>query len=192
VNGAVVLRDLDIWKEAGYSRALKKTVDVDVTGGRLVISFPRVAAGQAVISALAIASLDARARPAPGATEVFSEEVPRGTKLEPAYDSRPVTVYKAANARLAGDTTEWDIAVGVGDVYSLTVKYRYDSVGAGMGKLELRMEDGLLIKEETVKLLPTAANKWSLFTTSTGTMINAGHYRVRLIAPAVVGELQVQ
>jgi hypothetical protein len=192
VNGAVVLRDLDIWKEAGYSRALKKTVNVDVTGGRLVISFPHVAAGQAVLSALAIASLDARAKPAPGATEVFSEEVPRGTKLEPAYDSRQVTAYKTVNARVSGDTTEWDIAVGVGDTYSLTVKYRYLPAEVGLGKLEVRMEDGLLIKEEQVKLLPTAANKWSLFTTSTGTMINAGHYRVRLIAPVLVGELQVQ
>jgi hypothetical protein len=103
-----------------------------------------------------------------------------------------VTAYKAANARVSGDTTEWDITVGVGDVYSLTVKYRYLPAEVGLGKLEVRMEDGLLIKEEPVRLLPTAANKWSLFTTSTGTMINAGHYRVRLIAPVLVSELQVQ
>ena len=192
VNGKTVLKDLDIWKEAGYSAALKKVVDVDVTGGKLVISFPHVASGQAVISALAIATTVAGMKPAP-ASPVF---VPSATTLEPAYDSRPVTTYKAAGARVSGDTTEWDMAVGVGDKYSLTVKYRYLPAVTGEGKLEIRMLDGTLIKEESVRLLTTLANKWNYITTSTGTMINAGHYTVRLIAGTGEGfkvdELQVQ
>jgi beta-galactosidase len=64
VNDKVVLKDEDIWKEAGYSTALKKTVKVTVKGGLLSISFPRVASGQAVISAIAIASLNKNIKPA--------------------------------------------------------------------------------------------------------------------------------
>jgi hypothetical protein len=192
MNGETVLKDLDIWKEDGYSAALKKVVDVDVTGGKLVISFPHVASGQAVISALAIATTVPGMKPAP-ASPVF---VQPATTLEPAYDSRPVTTYKAVNARVSGDTTEWDMAVGVGDKYSLTVKYRYLPPGVGVGRFEVRLLDGMLIKEESVRLLTTPANKWNYITTSTGTMINAGHYKVRLIAGTGEGfkvdELQVQ
>jgi len=192
VNGRTVLKDLDIWKEAGYSGALKKVVDVDVRGGKLVISFPHVASGQAVLSAVAIATTVPGMKPAP-ASPVF---VQHSTGLEPAYDSRPVTTYKAAGARVSGDTTEWDMAVGVGDKYSLTVKYRYLPAVTGEGNLEVRMEDGTLIKEETVRLLTTLPKKWNYITTSTGTMINAGHYKVRLIAGTgegfTVDELQVQ
>jgi len=57
VNDEVVIKDLDIWKEAGHDAALKKTLKVKVSGGELVVSFPRVKAGQALISAIAIASI---------------------------------------------------------------------------------------------------------------------------------------
>ena len=303
VNGATVIKDLDIWKEAGHDRALKKTINVQVKGGKLVLSFPHAAAGQALISALAIATIDGQMRPAPpspgwiggmtgrswldtgdtlyrddqvtcsalppnlygaewiqgsphgnapfrvtvaadvfvgvdtaqklswlvgyedtrtrimsdapsGAVlEVYRRRFPAGsmvelgegryivavnpaTTLEPAYDSKPVTAYKTTGARVKGDTTEWTIAVGVGDTYSLTVKYRYLPTRAAAGRLEVSMEDGTLIREEEVTLLPTPATKWNYLNSSTGTMINAGRYKVRLIAPLLDGlrvdELQVQ
>jgi beta-galactosidase len=56
VNGRTLLRDLDIFREAGFDRALKKVVTARAEGGMLVIDFPRVAAGQAILSAVAIAS----------------------------------------------------------------------------------------------------------------------------------------
>jgi hypothetical protein len=55
-NGRTVLRDLDIWKEAGRTRALKKIVPVSLSTGDLTISFPRVQSYQAVISAIAIST----------------------------------------------------------------------------------------------------------------------------------------
>jgi hypothetical protein len=60
VNDKTIIKNLDIWKEAGCDNALKKTVDVHVTGGQLQISFPRVAAGEAIISAIAISTLNHR------------------------------------------------------------------------------------------------------------------------------------
>jgi hypothetical protein len=58
INDKTVIHNLDIWKEAGEGQALKKVVRVHVTGGRIVISFPSVKAGQAIIAAIAIASPD--------------------------------------------------------------------------------------------------------------------------------------
>jgi hypothetical protein len=55
INDKVVLNDLDIWNEAGTTTALKKTVKVKVTSGKMIISFPETKVGQAVISAIAIA-----------------------------------------------------------------------------------------------------------------------------------------
>jgi len=65
VNDRVLIRELDLWKEAGRARAVKKALPVSVRGGRLEISFPRVVAGQAVISAIAISTADPALRPPP-------------------------------------------------------------------------------------------------------------------------------
>ena len=311
VNDQVVIGDLDIWKEAGHDRALKKVVMVHVTGGKLVLSFPHAAAGQALIAGLAIATLDRRMRAAAaspgwidagdvaaggtegqgnvrywldtgdtlsdgvtfsalppnlygaewmtggdfrvtvaadvfigvdttvrvqgyedthtrvmtdaaegGVLEVYRRRFSAGamvempgsavaaqaearmvavqpaTSIEPAYDSKPVTTYKTSGARVSSDTTEWTIAVGVGDIYSLNVKYRWLPVVAGSGRLEVRMEDGTLIREEPVSFATTLPAKWNYINTTTGTMINAGRYIIRLIAPQQEGlkvdELQVQ
>lgn len=260
VNGKPVLKDLDIWKEAGYCGALKKVVNVHVNGGTLKINFPHVKAGQAVIAAIAVASRKRGLKPASPAKgliegvaarywldtgdsiydgegvkfsrlvpELYGAEWVRGRRgdsvrfrvraaadildttgmkgrrrfpagaevvaavpvfvepvvaIEPAYDAKPVAKYKAVD-------TVWTISVGVGDMYSLTVKYRVPA--PVMGKLEVRMEDGTLIKEEEVRLPATAAGKWNYFTTSTGTMINAGKYRVKFVCKECkVDELQVQ
>ncbi|TMI74074.1 MAG: DUF4982 domain-containing protein [Bacteroidetes bacterium] len=58
INGKTVLNDLDIWNEAGTNTALKKIVKTKITGGKMVISFPESKAGQAMISAIAIAHLN--------------------------------------------------------------------------------------------------------------------------------------
>jgi len=64
INDNVVLKDFDIWSEAGHDNALKKTFKVKSTNGKIVISFPNVKASQAIISAIAIATKDIHARPA--------------------------------------------------------------------------------------------------------------------------------
>ena len=254
INDSTMVHGLDIWKEAGHARAVKKLLMVHITGGRLLISFPHIAAGQAIISALAIATTNPQLKPAPPSpgiveyadtrdypsthyyldtayiaatadatsfrvtapADVYTGQgrqrypagatvpLPAGaavrvtpvTTLEPAYDSKPVTTYKTTTARIAGDTTEWTIDVGVGDTYSLQIKYRWLNASAGAGKLEIRMADGTLIKEEPVSFATTLPAKWNYLNTTTGTMINAGRYKVRLIAPAQnqfrVDELQVQ
>ncbi|WP_419699488.1 malectin domain-containing carbohydrate-binding protein [Mucilaginibacter sp. NFX135] len=63
VNDKTMIRNLDIWKEAGYDKALKKSITAHVTGGMLTISFPNEAAGEAIISAIAISTLNKQIKP---------------------------------------------------------------------------------------------------------------------------------
>ncbi|MEN0052801.1 MAG: malectin domain-containing carbohydrate-binding protein [Mucilaginibacter sp.] len=58
VNGETKIKNLDIWKEVGCNKALKKTITAHVKGGMLSISFPNVEAGESIISAIAISSLN--------------------------------------------------------------------------------------------------------------------------------------
>ncbi|MEN3323116.1 malectin domain-containing carbohydrate-binding protein [Mariniflexile soesokkakense] len=64
INGKVVLKDLDIWREVGHDTALKKVVDAKSENGKIVISFPNVTSSQAVISAIAIATKNKDVKPA--------------------------------------------------------------------------------------------------------------------------------
>ena len=325
VNDQTVIKNLDIWNEAGTDYALKKTVRVHVSGGELVVSFPKVLAGQAVISAIAVASADQKIVPAPAPPSIiqnltvktasvqtwmdtgqkqFSDDSttfsalppelygadwirfeksaynPRplqfevtkdadvyvgihakdqqkgsvlngyedtktqietdangGTKyevykkryvkgasvtlgeienqaekyvvavnpastIEPAYDLKPSTTYKAPAATLSAglaketvnekaavtfkkpsdDVLEWNISIGAADTYSLTIKYANQQQKTLKAKLELRAADGTLMKQETAAFIQSEPGKWNYYTTSTGTMINAGNYKIRLIA----------
>lgn len=325
VNGKTVLKDVDIWAAAGHDAALKKTIKAEVKGGMLVISFPQVKSGQALISGIAIASsnrnitpakeslavidagrdrsrtwmdlgdqqyadkgiyfnalpsalfgaewiqnrsdeavikqfkvtrdadvyvaLDATTKDMPvwlehyentkttlknSGGQVFNvykkgylkgENVTTGmpqaktamytvavlpkTNMQPAYDLKIVTTYKAAEANLlgtglvkevlmdkervtfkkpSGDVLEWLITVGVADTYSLTVKYHNPFELNLKGKIEVLTLDGTVLKAaEPVEFSPTKKGKWNYHTTNTGTMINAGTYKVRLIAEAAEG-----
>lgn len=57
INNKTVLKNIDIWKEAGANKALKKEVNVRVDNGLMTIEFPQTLAGQAIISAIAVASI---------------------------------------------------------------------------------------------------------------------------------------
>jgi beta-galactosidase len=72
-NGKTVIEDLDIWKEAGSNTLLKKTIKTTVKGGYLDINFPEVKVGQAVISAIAIASLNAGVQAAAPSRSLLSK-----------------------------------------------------------------------------------------------------------------------
>ncbi|MDP0500814.1 MAG: malectin domain-containing carbohydrate-binding protein [Verrucomicrobiota bacterium JB022] len=56
INDETVLERLDLFAEAGRAKALKRTVTAQAKDGKLVVHFPQIEAGQAVISAIAVAS----------------------------------------------------------------------------------------------------------------------------------------
>lgn len=314
-NGKTVVKDLDIWKEAGSNTLLKKTIKTSIKGGFLDINFPEVKVGQAVISSIAIASLNQNIKPAPesnslltkiknaelnswldigdeqfkGEKSAFTDlpsnlygaewlkatrgqesigftatdsvdafialnknsSVPQGfentkttlsnsndemfdlyrkrlipneriifdsrvasvfvspiTHLQPAYDLKTSTSYKATDGILEGkDITKavlmnkqrvifnaanqgsvtWNISVGVADTYSLTIKYHNPSNQPLKAKLEFLSADGTLMKTEMAEFSPTKEGKWNYLNTNTGSMINAGSYQVRLTATETKG-----
>lgn len=309
-NGKVVIDDLDIWNEAGHDVLLKKTINCQVKDGKLLISFPEVKAGQALISAIAISSKDPHKKLAkasggivesstvkvnnwldigdlqysfskisftqlppnlfgaewlqlssdsnrkakiklaktadvfiaPSGTnksgitdfedtktairnsegqefQVFRKRLDAGAELtladnihfvallppsqmEPAYDLKSLTSYKANLASFKGSVSssnfltkerayfngqgpgnlQFNIQVGVADVYSLTLKYHNPQTVDQTVKLEFFTASGTLMKSENLLLNPTKEGKWNYVNTNTGTMVNAGAYLVRITA----------
>jgi hypothetical protein len=318
INDRVVLNDLDIWSEVGTNAALKKRVRANITGGKMIISFPETKVGQALISAIAIASkkemYNKTANNAPGLpaadftlqswldigdkqyagnnitfnfipsilfgadwiqfankqvkrsvtfqpskesyiyvalkkdsepvkdfeninAEIITDEnggttykvyrklcqadsimvILNGaeaiialqplTKIQPAYDLKPITQYKTNVAKL-GDgavkenfagrecavirtngpaTVEWPMQTGVADIYSITMKYYYGKQTPVKGKLQLFGAGNTMMLDEEVQFTFTNAGKWNQFTINTGNMINAGNYSVRLVITGTEG-----
>ncbi|MDQ0966071.1 beta-galactosidase [Flavobacterium sp. W4I14] len=314
-NGKTVIKDLDIWKEAGSNTLLKKTIKTTVKGGFLDINFPQVKVAQAVISAIAISGLNQNIQAAPSSKSLLSKiknatlcdwldigdeqfkgenltftdlpsnlygaewlkasrgqesieftatdtvdtfvalninsSVPQGfedtktslsnskdeifnlyrkrlipneriifdsrtatvfvlpvTHLQPAYDLKTTTTYKATDGILEGKdvvkailmdkqrvifnaasqgSLTWQISVGVADTYSLTLKYHNPSEQLLKAKLEFLSADGTLMKTEMVEFAPTKTGKWNYLSTNTGSMINAGTYKLKLIATETKG-----
>ena len=338
INDKIVLKDLDIWKTVGHDAALKKSFKVQVKGGRLFISFPGAASGQAMISAIAIATTNHKLVPAPapvsliqslqiGSTgsalnwqvndwldtgeeiytddkttlsslpgnlygaeyisrpvktiseaetagfkvgkeadifialdiriadkpgwikdyadtktimsdsrghsfKIYKKRFRKGehvlignngstlndattsgnfiimampaTTIEPAYDLKPVLSIKAVNATLNGpgiikgqvdgkdraifttaspeNTVEWTFNIGAADIYSFTLSYNNPNEETQEGLLQLFSADGKLLKQETVSFVKTRAGKSNYINTTSGSMINAGNYTIRLQA----------
>jgi hypothetical protein len=90
----------------------------------------------------------------------------------------------------------WDFQTGVGDIYSLALRYSNRSAGNLKVKLELFSSDGTLMRTEFADLSASFEGKWSYFTTTTGSMINAGTYTLKIsavnAATLSISQLQVQ
>jgi len=122
--------------------------------------------------------------------------------IEPAYDLKKSTSYKAAAAKLIGtgitiqkvdgkdrvlmekggreNFIEFRVEVGVADIYSLTLSYNNPSAQTLTGKMLFRSADGTLMKEENLSFTPTREGKNNYIITNTGSMINAGSYTVQV------------
>jgi beta-galactosidase len=326
INDQTVLKDVDLWKEAGHDRVIKKVVEATVHNGMIRIHFPKVAVGQAVISAIAIASKNAGIKPASASPPLlilqnakdirynfwlkkldqpfvgnqkqlvdlpailfgaewlqlpsiiqqplkgtFGEDVdlyiaieqgrplssilkgyddtrsaiiasdgmrytlykkrcttkdifniPANDKLlegmmvfvshasdmQPPYDQKQLVTYKAADARPfnkvlqkqniadkpmmvftqdLSDTLEWEFETGVADIYSLTIKYNSPQEKELQGILHLMAADGSHLKTEVVHFTNTRPGKWNYISTTTGSMVNAGKYKLQLSGKGLTG-----
>ncbi|MBN2611190.1 MAG: DUF4982 domain-containing protein [Bacteroidales bacterium] len=129
------------------------------------------------------------------------------SKLGLATDQRPLTRYPVTSAILWGpgiiqnytgdqphiifsapsaDSVEWDIAVGIGDLYSLQFRYMNDTDN------DIPMK--LTIKDQNYKTIYTVAldfsvtgQSWKTLKTNTGTSINAGKYKIHLSVSGTKG-----
>jgi len=186
VNGATVLRDLDLWKESGGpARALKKIVSGRAKEGWLEISFPRVVSYQAVISAIAIATTDA-AQKAPVMAERSAESRrPRGLTVQGAGGG---DVFSAAKATVvggriengvavlgvpAGATTTWAISAGLGGAHDVTVRYA-GNVAVAV-EIKIVTPDGI-VQDTKTWTLPATGGALKASAVEGGLSFNAGNY----------------
>lgn len=207
VNGQTVADDLDIWAEAGHDVALKKVVEVDIRGGELKISFPEVKAGQAILSAVAIATQDPQLKvDMPAQTDWdWNKDASAGMEKTPKEllpedkNARMNVSYQAEDAVMKGgfkkiqhkkqtgvlftknskSSIEWNISTGLAQVYALRFKYMNQSKKPVNVKLKFVDSKGIVLKEDMLTFQDTP-DKWRLVSTTTGSYINAGNYKVIL------------
>lgn len=214
LNGKTVIDDLDLWAEAGHDGAFKQVVEAEVQGGQLIIDFPEVKAGQAVISAIAIATdnalLTVPALPIDKwSWEEAAKEVLVKTPKEMLPEdknSRANVTYEAEKARVRGNfiekvckeqtgvffgkgnknSIEWKISTGLAQIYALRFKYMNTSKQPIAVTMKFIDSKGVILKEDTLTF-PETPEKWRMMSTTTGTFINAGHYRVVLTGENLEG-----
>ena len=200
VNDSTVIDDLDPWAEAGYCGALKRVVYAKAKDGRLRISFPEVKAGQAVIAAIAVASVEARVVAQRQALPYFwhsldTDTIAKLPKEELPQDSeaRPASVYQPrASVKGKKQGTTFSITPGLGQEYAL--RFRYKNTTGSPVKARMTITDAkrtVLVNREVT--FPATPNKFKMLSTTTGTQINAGTYTVHLDTNDVeFKELEIQ
>lgn len=212
VNGETVIDDLDVWAEAGHDKLLKKVVDCKSSDGFITIDFPEVKAGQAVISAIAVATLDKDAKVASPGSPAFDwaaadkdvmAKMPADL-LPKDENARAAVNYQAEEAKLSGKysvkdfkkqkgvffdgkgSVEWTISTGLAQVYALRFKFMNLNKSAVPVNLKLIAPNGAVLKDDTLNL-PDTPDKWRMVSTTTGGYINAGTYKVVVSAPDLKG-----
>ena len=188
VNGQTVLHDVDLWREAGYAAAVKKVVTAQARDGRLVIGFPRVSSYQAVISAVAIATLDPAARPPVPQTATPVRVV---ATLDPASGDAALTgqVYPVAAAKRSGAALTWAVALGLGGSHDFTLRYTNPGV-ASDAEFRINAADGTAMDLRIVRFRPTADGAVAELRIE-GVGMNAGDYTVT-VSPPAGGPIQIE
>jgi beta-galactosidase len=211
LNGDTVLRDVDLWKEGGFAHAIKKVVTAEAKDGQLIVSFPRVASYQAVISAIAISTADISARvPAVGA--VLSAKAlatadalnrPSASLAQPnqgGWGQEPSprlrlpgpslpgeTVYPFAAAKADGPTLVWVIQLGLGGGHDFAIRYVNPGPEPLTAELKVTAADGTVMGRGQLELALTAGATATLADIG----MNAGDYTVTLTLPAK-GSLKIE
>jgi predicted GH43/DUF377 family glycosyl hydrolase len=209
INGETVIDDLDPWAEAGYLGSMKHVVTAKAKNGRLHISFPEVKAGQAIISAIAIAKVGSPSSSV--ATELQQtvkqgfwhaldtdtiaklpkEELPQDTEVRPATTYQPEAKSQKLKAKSQGSTT-FIIKPGLGQEYALRFRYKNTTGNAVKARMTITDSKRTILVDRDVTFPPTP-NKFKILSTTTGTQINAGTYVVRIDTSEVeFKELEIQ
>ena len=189
IDGKTVVSDLDIWAQAHYGKPYKRVIDIEHEGGDIVVSFPKVRAGQAIISAIAIASAETKEvpdRPLSSTTmwADFDKDILVKTpdSLLPPRNNAAIEI----EGRRVKGRMEWDVNVGVAKVYALRWKY-YNPEQARRLHVRITDDKGVVYKDDDIAFLQTQQKKTKRKMTSitTGTQVNAGHYKVTLTGEGI-------
>ena len=199
INDSLVIDDLDPWAEAGYCGAMKRVVVAKARNGHLKISFPEVKAGQAVICAIAVAAPSpithhpspTTHHPSPITHSWQALDADTIAKLPKAElpadtETRPATVYEPVKPGL------FVIKPGLGQEYALRFRYKNTTGQPVKARLTLTDSKKTVLVDRSLTFPPTP-NKFKMLSTTTGTQINAGTYRLTVEAPDLeFKELEIQ
>ena len=216
VNGETLIDDLDPWAEAGYCGALKRVITAKAQDGRIRISFPEVKAGQAVICAIAVASVEHVAVSQQQTQQTKQTQQAKQTQqTSPAFwhtldtdtiaklpkellpqdtDARPASVYlPIANSQKAkASGTSFVIKPGLGQEYALRFRYKNTTGTAQKARMTITDSKRTVLVDRDITFPPTP-NKFKMLSTTTGTQINAGTYTVHIDTKEVeFKELEIQ
>jgi hypothetical protein len=189
-------------------------VNAEVKGGKMTISFPEVKAGQAIISAIAIARQGEGGLLMKNADSNFSwavqdtivmEKTPKEL-LPEDKNAREQISYQSKMATLSGkyvvkdhkgqtgvffgvgtkNSISWNISTGLAQVYALRFKYMNTTGKPIKARMQLIDSKGGVLKDDELTFADTP-EKWRLLSTTTGGYINAGKYRVVITAADMNG-----
>ena len=187
VNGETVIDDLDPWAEAGYLGAMKRIVTAKAKNGRLRISFPEVKAGQAIIAAIAIASVQsvavAQRQTKPSSWHALDTDTIAklpASELPQSIEPRPATVYEPQKAK-KGQPTTFIIKPGLGQEYALRFRYKNATGTPVKARMTITDSKRIILVDKEISF-PTTPNKFKMLSTTTGTQINAGTYMLTIEA----------
>ena len=78
------------------------------------------------------------------------------------------------------------MSTGLAQVYALRFKFMNTNKGPVAINFKLIAPNGAVLKDDTISL-PDTPEKWRMLSTTTGSYINAGTYKVLLSAPDLSG-----
>ena len=84
------------------------------------------------------------------------------------------------------NSIEWNISTGLAQVYALRFKYMNSSSVPVKVRLRFIDSKGVVLKDD-ILTFPDTPEKWRMMSTTTGTYINAGQYRVVLTSDGMEG-----
>ena len=214
INEQTVIDDLDPWAEAGYCGALKRVVYAKAQNGRLRIAFPEVKAGQAVICGIAVAvaravvpewsqvqqdAIDWHALDTDTIAKLPKAELPKDAEARPATVYQPINGKQASKGKkqsaapkgsLSGTT--FIITPGLGQEYALRFRYKNTTGQPVTARMTITDAKNIVLVDRDVTFPPTPP-KFKMLSTTTGTQINAGTYRLHIATDAIeFKELEVQ
>ena len=192
VNDTTYIRNLDLWAQARYGRPYKRVLNVRNTGHEIRINFPKVAAGQAIISAIAVATKNHDAKPAAVKPSKESRTMWADFEKE-TYTTTPDSLLppKTSSAITADGVMHkgvmtFEYNVGVAKVYALRFRY-YNPEKERTLHVRITDLNGVVYKEDDITFVKTPEKKTKRRNTSitTGTQTNAGSYKVRLTGEGI-------
>ena len=194
INQETVIRNLDIWAQVHYGKPYKQVIEFENKDDEICIHFPEVKAGQAMITAIAIASKDAK----PLASPYLSHLTPLNSQLWADFErdiivSTPDSLLPPRNntaieveGKMIKNHMEWEFNVGVAKVYALRWKYYNPDLPR---QLHVKITDAkdVVYKDANVSFLQTQQKKTKRKMTSitTGSQVNAGRYKVVLTGDGI-------